>query len=160
MQVQLNNEEDLLMYEEMCLTDGYEGIMLRTPNGRYKFGRSTEKEQILLKLKRFEDCEATVTGYEERMHNGNEATKDNLGRTERSSHLANLTPMGTLGALIVTNEQFGEFKVGTGLDDSQRLHIWQNREKYLGASITVKYQPTGIKDKPRFPVYKGFRGDI
>jgi DNA ligase-1 len=39
---------------------GYEGIMLRDPQGAYKFGRSTLKEQLLVKVKRFQDSEARI----------------------------------------------------------------------------------------------------
>ncbi len=44
--------------------------------------------------------EAVIVGYTEKMHNANEAKKDNLGRTERSSCKEGLVPTGTLGALI------------------------------------------------------------
>jgi DNA ligase-1 len=132
--------------------------MLRDPNGRYKFGRSTAKEGILLKVKRFSDAEAVIVGFEERMHNGNPATTDALGHTERSSHKENLTGRGDLGALVVKCELFeSEFNIGTGFDDATRKEIWDNRETYLGKVVKFKYQTAGMKDVPRFPVYVGLR---
>jgi DNA ligase-1 len=145
-------------YERDMVEAGYEGVMIRSEKGPYKCGRSTTKEGYLLKLKRFADSEAEVIGFEERLHNANEATKDELGHTKRSSHKANLTPMDTLGALIVKDPKFSKtFKIGTGLDDAQRKEIWDNKDKYLGKLVCYKYQPFGMKDKPRIPSFKGFR---
>ena len=56
----INDYDQILDYEKRILEDGFEGVMLRSPLGKYKMGRSTLKEGILLKLKRFEDAEATV----------------------------------------------------------------------------------------------------
>ena len=50
--------------EETALAEGQEGIMLRDPMGVYKCGRSTVRENGLLKVKRFEDDEAVVRGIE------------------------------------------------------------------------------------------------
>lgn len=144
--------------EEVAVSKGYEGIMLRSPDGGYKFGRSTVNEGILLKLKRFEDFEAEIIGFEERLHNANEATKDALGHTERSSHKANMIPMGTLGSLICKSPLFPEpFNVGTGFDDDYRQEIWDMQHKFLGKMAKIKHQPSGAKDLPRFPVFLGIR---
>src|SRR5690606_28483163 len=61
---QMERASDVLDYESTCLARGYEGVMLRDPDGPYKFGRSTLREGTLLKLKRFEDAEAVVIGFE------------------------------------------------------------------------------------------------
>lgn len=154
----IDNEQELLIYEEKCLNEGYEGIMLRIPEGPYKCGRSTPKEAYLLKLKRFEDSEAIIIGFEERMHNTNEATKDAFGYIERSSHKDNLIPMGTLGSLRVKDIKTDkEFNIGTGFDDAIRQLIWNNREKYLNQIVKYKHQPSGSDELPRFPVFLGFR---
>ena len=156
--VEIFSKEELLTYEEKCLNEGYEGIMLRTPDSPYKCGRSTPKEAYLLKLKRFEDSEAIIIGFEERMHNANEATKDAFGYIERSSHKDNLIPMGTLGSLRVKDIKTDkEFNIGTGFDDAIRQLIWNNREKYLNQIIKYKHQPSGSDELPRFPVFLGFR---
>lgn len=149
----------LLALEEFMLEQGYEGLILRDPNAQYKYGRSTTREGALLKLKRFVDAEAMVIGFEERMHNGNEATTNELGRTKRSSHAAGKTGRGDLGAIVV---RFGEveFSIGTGFTDDERNTIWLNRDKYLGAFAKFKYFPVGVKDAPRHPVFLGWRDAI
>jgi DNA ligase-1 len=152
----INDGTELIAYEEECLALGYEGLILRDPNSKYKCGRGTAKEQIILKLKRFKDDEATVIGFEERMHNANEATTNELGRTSRSSHKANLVPMGTLGAIQVRFNGI-DFNIGTGFDDAQRAEIWANRKAYLGKLAKFKHFPIGTKDAPRHPVFLGWR---
>lgn len=152
------NEEDLLDYEKRCLADGHEGVMLRSISSPYKFGRSTEKEGYLLKLKRFTDSEATIIDFEEQMENTNEATIDAFGNTKRSHEQAGKIPKDTLGSLKVKDIYTGvEFSIGTGFDDCLRLTIWNNKDKYIGKVIKYKSQKVGEKDLPRFPVFTGFR---
>ena len=154
----IEDEAALLEYESRALARGYEGVMIRDPNGPYKHGRSTLKEGALLKLKRFEDAEAVVIGFEELQHNGNAATTDALGHTERSTHKAGLTAGGTLGALVVQADGWPEpFRIGTGFDAAARLDIWTRREALLGQRLKFKHQAIGAKDAPRFPVFLGGR---
>jgi DNA ligase-1 len=156
----IKNEDELLDLEQRRLAIGYEGLILRSPLSPYKYGRSTVKEGYLLKLKRFKDEEATVVGFKEQMHNGNEATKDNLGRTKRSSHKANKTGKGTLGKLVCTSKNYNDtFEVGTGFDNAQRDEIWTHQSRYMGALVKFKHQPYGQKDKPRSPVFLGWRDE-
>lgn len=148
----------LLEFETLCLAQGYEGVMLRHPDGPYKCGRSTMKEGYLMKLKRFIDAEAEVIGFEEGMHNANEAKKNALGHTERSGHKDGLVPTGWLGSLRVRDLETGiEFNIGTGFDMALRTLIWKQRKQYLGKIVKYKSQPTGVKDAPRFPVFLGIR---
>lgn len=154
----IKNLEELMVYEEQMLDIGFEGVMLRNPFGKYKYGRSTTGEGILLKLKRKLTSEAKVIGYEERMHNGNELKRDALGYAERSSHKANMVPMGTMGALICEDLKTGvSFNIGTGFSDAERQDIWNRREHFLGAVASYEYLPIGVKDKPRHPAFKGWR---
>jgi DNA ligase-1 len=51
------------------------------------------------------------------------------------------------------------FQVGSGFTDAQRREIWDNQSAYLGKMATVKYQEFSALGVPRFPVFKGFRGD-
>lgn len=156
----MRDQEQLDAYEARCLADGYEGVMIRDPNSPYKYGRSSAKEGYLLKVKRFQDDEAVVIGVEELMHNENEAKTNALGRTERSTAKAGLVGAGTLGKLIVrdvkTNVEFG---IGTGFTAAQRADMWADYgNKVLGKLVTYKhFANAGVKDAPRFPVFKAFR---
>jgi DNA ligase-1 len=148
----------LSQFEEDYLAMGYEGVMLRAPDGPYKHGRSTAKEGWLLKVKRFEDAEAQVLGVTELMHNGNEAKRNELGQLERSSHKANKMGKKMLGALQVRDVKTGvEFDIGTGFTSDQRQVLWAARANLVGKLVKYKSQPTGVKEKPRFPVFLGFR---
>lgn len=156
--------KDILKYEKRMLKAGYEGIMIRDPLGIYKFGRSTFNEGILIKMKRFEDDEAYVIGYEPKYTNTNESKINEVGASVRSGEKAGLLEEDTLGALVVQgfSGKFKnvQFRIGSGFDDNQRLHIWHNKDKYLGKVVTYNYQPYNIKDAPRFPVFKDFREDL
>lgn len=153
----VNNLNDVNDQEEICVEDGYEGLMLRRSDGKYKFGRSTLKEAILLKLKRFKDDEATIVGFEALERNTNSPTRNALGLQERSSHKAGRISDSLLGNLVVHHHTFGQFSIGSGFDVSLRTEIWESQADYLGKKVTFKYQETGIVDKPRFPIFKGFR---
>lgn len=154
----IEDEEELLKYEEECLAKGFEGVMVRSEDGPYKFGRSTVREGYLLKLKRFVDSEAEIRGFVEQISNDNPVFRNELGRSARSARLEGLRPKGTLGALLVTDLKTRvEFKIGTGFDDKLRQAIWQDMDSYKDKLVKYKSQPVGEKDKPRFPVFLSFR---
>lgn len=157
----IHDPSHLTQYEEICLTQGYEGVCLRSPDSPYKSGRSTLREHFLLKLKRFEDAEAKVVGFQELERNGNEAVISELGLLKRSHKAEGRTSGQTLGALLVedctTNTHFG---IGTGFTSAQRQEFWDNQHALLGRLVTYKHQPFGRKDAPRIPVFKGFRDVI
>lgn len=147
---------------------GYEGTMVRDPRGRYKFGRSTLKEGILLKIKQFDDEEAEVLGVEEEMENCNEATVDALGRTERSTKKEGMRGKGRVGRLHCRFADGTEFHVGSGLTDEMKAKLWDehthpDKLSCLLRTVKIKHQPPpgGRKagEAPRFPVFLGFRED-
>lgn len=156
----VHNATELMRLEAHYVGLGYEGVMVRVPWGTYKFGRSTESQGLLGKVKRFEDTEGTIVGYEELMHNENEATINNLGYQERSTAQAGQIPGGTLGALIVSHPDWEDtFGIGTGFTADERFTLWQIRDTLKGQSVKFKHQPAGAKDRPRFPSYLGLRKD-
>lgn len=161
---EVRNESELLTLESTWLEQGYEGVMLRSPTGLYKHGRSTLGDGILMKLKRFADDEAIIIGLEEQLQNTNEQTRDALGRAERSNHQAGMVGKKTLGSMRVrglTGPFKGvEFNVGSGMDDVLRQRIWNEPITHVGLIIKFKHFPVGSKDAPRFPVFLGFRSDL
>lgn len=169
--VLIEDRYQLEAYEDDCLTKGFEGVMLRSLNGKYKHNRSTFNEGILLKLKRGQivNGDALIIGFKERMHNANEATIDERGFTKRSVHKENKIGRGDLGALLVKeilridengDYVFGhEFSIGNGdgLDDSLRKKIWDNQADYLRKIVRFEWFKYGAYDKPRFPKYVAIR---
>jgi DNA ligase-1 len=154
----IQNEKEMLAYERMCVDENnYEGIMIRSPNGPYKFGRSTVRQGYLLKLKRFQDSEARIVGFEEMMHNENEKTKDELGHSKRSHKKAGMVAAGVLGAFVVEMDDGKQFKVSTGMTADDRVKYWESRNDMLGKFVKYKFQDAGAKDLPRFPVFLGIR---
>lgn len=159
--VRKTTPEELHEYETQHIIAGYEGIMVRSLDGRYKHGRATAREASLLKIKRFTDGDARIVDFEEQMHNANELTKDELGRAKRSGHKANMVPKGTLGALKVVDTQTGvDFDIGTGFTDAERQEIWNSRAAWKGRLVKYKSMAVGVKERPRHPVYLGPRADI
>jgi DNA ligase-1 len=164
-----NNFDELIKYEKEYIDLGYEGLMMRDPNGKYKCGRSTEKEGILCKLKRFQDAEAEVIGFQEKMHNENIQEKNEFGLAKRSTKKEGMVPSNTLGSLIVRQTipypepargmRIIEFSIGSGMNDETRKEIWNNQDAYLGKNVKYKFQEMS-KDGPRFPVFLGFRSNL
>lgn len=182
----LETQEELIDLEKLYVDDlGYEGVMLRSRDGKYKYGKSTNKEGYLLKWKRFFDTEAEVTGYVERMKNNNTQERDERGYAKRSKAKAGLVGCDTLGALkcrtgvwpdgscglpkegVPVGERewvdFGEmewvdFEIGSGFTDADRAALWARRYTTLVGSIhKFKYQVLTPKKIPLLPVWLGER---
>lgn len=151
---------------------GWEGGMLRRSGRGYKYGQSTELEGNLTKVKRFKDGEAVITGVYQRERNDNEARVSNLGYTTRSAHQGNKVAQEVVGGFEVdlldpeTGKPFEprlDFKVGVFKDVSleEKAAWWDQREILIGKIITFKDQEyTGGYDKPRTPVFHGFRNPV
>lgn len=167
-QYHVNGMADLLSFEAEFLAQGYEGIMYRAEGTRYKFGRSTLRDGVLLRRKPFVDIEARITGFYEQKENQNEAFINELGRTQRSSHEANKVGKNTLGGFLMTTiDQHGwpgnkDFRCGNGCDgfltDAKRLALWNTRDSLVGQIATVSVMKYGSVDgTPRFPKIRAIR---
>lgn len=158
-----NSLDEVLAYEAKCLEEGYEGLILRSPSGHYKYGRSTTREGIMLKLKRFEDSEAEILECVQLMSNGNAAQINELGHTFRSSSKEGLIPVDMVGAFIVRDLKNGwEFSIGSGsaFTHQSRSEFWENRDKLVGKIVKYKFFRHGMKDVPRHPNFLGFRSKL
>ena len=157
---------------------GHEGLMIRSTDGHYKWGRSTAKEGILIKLKQWEDAEGIITAVHEELENKNEAKINALGKQERSSHKANKIGKGILGKYSVRTYMtpgfcFGidkknipgavavEFDLGAAANSTreERASAWETAQERVGKTVTFKYQYTMGVEAPRCPVFKMIRED-
>jgi DNA ligase 1 len=98
---------------------GGEGLMLHRADAPYETGRS----DTLLKMKPWEDAEATVIGHQ----------------PGKGKHV------GALGALRVRTDDGREFSLGTGFTDQQRRD-----PPPVGATVTYRYRDVTKNGLPRF----------
>lgn len=157
--IRCENMEELMALEQRFVDEGYEGTMTRTEDSPYKCGRATPVNQWLVKIKRWSDSEAEIIGFEEKMHNANEATKDAFGRTKRSTCKDNMVPANSLGAFVVRDIYSGVELSVAGFNDQQKREWWDDRESLLGKIVKYKYIDFGVKEAPRFPGFLGFRDE-
>lgn len=156
----VHNSADVEFEETEALREGYEGLMLRDPSGPYKHGRSTLREGYLMKLKRFQDGEATVIALEEGHSNQNELERDELGRAKRSKVSSGLTPSGMVGTLIVNDPTWGALRLAPGtMTHAERIALLASPASIVGRTVHWRSFGYGVKDKPRFPRYYGVRDD-
>lgn len=154
------NLPELEEFEKQCLKQGYEGVIIKDLNSPYKYGRSTLREGYMLKIKRYKDAEARILSVEELLSNTNEATRDELGKVKRSNHKSGMVPQDTLGSLVVQDLKTGvQFNIGTGFDEELRDTLWKNKSRIIGKIVKYKYFDYGSIDKPRHPVFLGFRDE-
>jgi DNA ligase-1 len=151
------NIEQLEEYLDYCLRKEYEGIITRLWDGPYKEGKSTLREQYMLKIKPFDTAEGRVTGWYEEMENTNEAKRENTGKLKRSSSKAGKKAKGTLGGLILEDILTGvEVRVGGGFTKKQREGLWSIKESLNGKLVRYTKQRMGEKDKPRHSSFVDF----
>lgn len=130
--VQTPTPEYLERESVRLLEMGWEGLMLRRPDAPVKLTRN----KTLLKVKLFDDSEATILDVEE-------------GQGDRA---------GMTGRLVLKDNKDGEiFRAGSGLTKKLAQEIWDNKEKYIGQQVTYQYFGKTDANKPRHPTIKYFR---
>lgn len=156
--VEIKYSDDIYLQEEIALAQGFEGLIIRNPHAHYKFGRATQKENIIYKFKKHMDGEAKILNFIKEQTNLNPVTINELGYVKRSTCKENLHPINKIGSLYVEDITSGvRFNIGTGWNDKLGLDMYNNTNKYSNLIVKYKcfaYTPDG---KPRFPVFVGFR---
>ena len=153
--VRINNLEELVALYEKSLADGFEGLVLRTPESPYKFGRSTFREGYFLKMKPIEEYEAIVVEINERLFNYNESTESFGGYSIKSKTVDNREGSGIAAtATVMWNGH--TFKVSLNGTEVERVKMWEERDKYVGKKLLFKGMSYGMKDVPRMPRFVKF----
>ena len=120
--------------QEARYKNNWEGIMVRNGEAPYEYKRSSN----IRKIKDMQDTEVKLVDMEE----GTGKLKDSLG------------------ALIADYQGF-KLKIGSGLSEEQRKEYWNNRDKYIGKYIKVKYFEKTTNQQGgqslRFPIFVCFR---
>lgn len=110
----------------------YEGIMIKTLDTKYKFGRGSN----VLKYKSFFDVDIPCVAFEE-----------GTGKYK-----------GMLGAIIGKYKDV-LVNAGSGFSDKQRVEIWNNRSSYRNKMFEVRYQEVTDDGSLRFPTFRSWRPD-
>lgn len=156
------------------LQQGYEGCVLRDLTSKHKEGRSSAVKPDLWRYKPWASAEIKVTRIIEEMKNNNQAVKNELGQTERSSHKDNLEGKNTLGAIVgtlvtplldsngVQVAAIGaELTISTGsLTEKECKKLWDEPEQLVGKLVEFEYMSFGLKEKPRFAQFKRIRSEV
>lgn len=155
----VDTPDDLYRLEETMLQDGYEGIMIRGMNGRYKYGRASHSDRIMWKFKRFRDGEALILGVCEGVVNGNAPTKNALGYTERSTHQEHMRPSGKVGTILGRDLKTDELlNISPGrMDHADRTKFLEKPELIRGKIAKYKVFDYGKVYTSRFCTFQGFR---
>jgi DNA ligase 1 len=162
MPVKLTSPTQVPLFLNQCIKLGYEGAVLRRPDGGYEFGRPKAKDGLLLRCKPLEHSEAVIYGFKELEHNDNVQTLSPTGKATRSTHQSGKRLGGCLGAFLVRDLRTGiEFSVGggTGLTHQLRQQVWASRQDFLGRVIRYSFLSVGTKHRPRQPKFTGFRDE-
>ena len=121
-QFRVDSNKALMDKLDDLVKQGGEGLVLHRQNALYHSGRSDD----LLKLKPFEDAEATVIGY-----------KPGKGKNT-----------GLMGAIKVRMDNGKTFYIGSGFTQQQRKN-----PPALGGLVTYRYQGITQSGIPRFAVF-------
>jgi DNA ligase-1 len=157
----VRDRKALEVFEKYAIEAGFEGVMLRDPQGRYKFGRATLKENLLLKVKRFVNEEATIIGKTEQMRNVSESVENDVGAKIKSESKENLEPTGMIGSLIVRSAKWGcDFELQTSsMTHAERKEAFEQFDTlYKGQIARFRYFPHGVVDRPRHAMFEAIRG--
>lgn len=152
--------EEVNSYFDQALVNGYEGLILKDPAGRYKCGRGTIKEGLIYKVKPFVTFDAEVLDVIQATEVDSNAEKkiNELGRSVTSKKKDDRILIEKASAFEVEYEGLS-LKVVIAMTDEEKEEVWVNREQYKGKIIEYKGMLVGSKDVPRHPVMIRFRED-
>ena len=125
----VERSEDIQQYHDKYVAEGYEGLMIRNFEGKYRF---KHRSNDLQKYKNFEDTEFEIVGYK----------------------LGTVTEEGAIVFLVKDNNSGLTFDVRPRGTIEKRIEWGKKGEEFIGKMLNVRYQKTGIDDGslPRFPV--------
>jgi DNA ligase-1 len=125
-------QENFKIYHDDWVRKGEEGIMIKDISAPYKFKR----DWSVMKYKAFFDVDVEIKGMLE-----------GTGRHQ-----------GKLGSFVI-DYKGKEVRVGSGLNDETREHLWKDPESHIGRIIEVRYQEETPDGSLRFPTFVCFRND-
>jgi ATP-dependent DNA ligase len=127
----LMSEEDAVVYQAQCVGEGYEGAMIRSAAGLYRYGH---RSADLLKMKTWQTEEFPILGH-----------KVGKGKFED-------VPMIVCG--LPNGQTFDVTPTGTM---AERRELLEGIESHIGKLYTVKFFNYSPKNVPLYPTGVGIR---
>jgi len=159
-QISINTSVGINILYEQALEWGCDGLILRNPSGKYKFGRGTIKEGLIYKMKPFQTFDAkiidVIQGTEVR--EGAEKKINELGNSVTSKKKNDRILINRACDFVVMYEG-KQLKVSIAMTNEEKEEVWRNKNKYIGRWIEYKGMMVGAKNLPRHPIFIRFRGD-
>ena len=130
--IKVNSEKDIMNYHREFIGENFEGTMIRSSKGKYKFGPSRSND--LLKLKPIQDDEFEIVGFTE-----------GTGKDK-----------GTIIFKVITKDG-KEFRVRPMGTIKYRKKLFKEGKKLVGKMLTVEFNDYTKDGIPRFPRGKVIR---
>ena len=136
---EVDGKKDVEEYFEEVLKENYEGLILRSLNGRYKCGRGTAKEGIIYKVKPFRTFDAVVFDVVQATEVNPLAEKkvNELGRSVTSKKKDDRILINKASAFVV-HYNGNDLKVTLAMTDKEKEQIWENKDSYIGQTLNTK----------------------
>ena len=113
--IPISEEAEVYKYHTEFVRNGYEGVIVRNSDGKYKF---THRSKDLQKYKEFKDEEFVIVG----------------GKAATGTH------RGCVVFECKASNDKGTFWVTPKADLARRRKMFKNLDKYIGKEYTVRYQ--------------------
>jgi DNA ligase 1 len=130
---------------------GGEGIILRNPKAKYKQGRSTLRDGVLMRFKRVRHGRATITGFTNLEKHIGVQDRNAFGLAKRDAKKSNMQQQAEIGALLGKHVTYGDIKVGSGFTAKQRKEYFDVRN--IGREFIFAYRDLTHKGVPRNPTF-------
>lgn len=158
-QFTVTSKEQVEEMFQSAIQQGYEGLILKNPQGHYKFGRGTVKEGLIYKVKPYIEKSAIIKGVVQATVVDPVAEKkiNELGHSVTSKKKDDRILIEKAAAFLVDWEG-QDLKVVIAASDVEKEQIWKEQADYIGKEVCFKSMEVGMKEGglPRHPVSTRF----
>ncbi len=156
----VNDKETLEASFDFALNNGFEGLILRNPTSKYKFGRASLKQDIAYKMKPYLTYDSKIIKITQstEVREGAEKKINELGRSVTSQKKADRVLIEKAATFVVYHNG-NELGVSLPMTDEEKTYIWNNQAEFIGRTIEYKGLAIGSKHVPRHSVFLRYRDD-
>jgi len=148
----VRNHQMVEDYYSTAIERNCEGLILKDPKGKYKYGRGTVNEELCFKVKPFIEKSAIIKSVVQATIVDPNAKKkiNELGYSETSKKKDDRILIERAACFLVDWEG-KDLKISIAATIPEKENIWNNKEIYIGKEVCFKAMDVGAKDLPRHP---------